>query len=166
MSDIYELLNKKVKEVKDRGYKGIEFYSHRHTIRALLDMKLEHREVVAFFYENVDMCKVVPAHRRINNVRLCNLMSQWKIKGYIDPDRVLKEKEKILNGGSIGSTSSINLFSYSLMDLCKEISKINNGVLPEGQTQSIKSHYDSCRDLSISESAKRWFEKYKENNNN
>lgn len=59
-------------------------------------MKLEHREVVAFFYENVDMCKVVPAHRRINNVRLCNLMSQWKIKGYIDPDRVLKEKEKYL----------------------------------------------------------------------
>ena len=52
--------------------------------------------MVAFFYENVDMCKVVPAHRRINNVRLCNLMSQWKIKGYIDPDRVLKRKKKYL----------------------------------------------------------------------
>lgn len=138
----------------------------RHTVRALLDMKLEHKEVVAFFYENVDMCKVVPAHRRINNVRLCNLMSQWKVKGYIDPDRVLKEKEKILNGGSIGSSSSMSVFSYTMMDLCKEIAKRNNGVLPDGQTQSIKSHYDSCRDLGIGESAQRWFEKYKENNNN
>lgn len=167
MDDIYKKLGEKNKEIQTGNRKGIEFYSHRHTVKALVKLKWRYRDIISFYYENVPGCSTILPGNRIDNKRLLKLISEWNTKGYIDSDKVALEIEKIKNFGQGGnSQGSVSVFSYTMMDLCKEIAKINGGVLPEGKTQSIKAHFEGTRQLPIGESAQRWFEKYKDNNNN
>lgn len=162
MDELYRKLGEKNKEIQAGNRKGIEFYSHRHTVKALVKLKWRYRDIVGFYYENVPGCSVILPANRIDNKRLLKLISEWNTKGYIDSDKVALEIEKIRSlGETRESQGTVSVFSYSMMDLCKEIAKLNGGTIPDGQTQSIKAHYEGTRSLPIGDSARRWFEKYK-----
>lgn len=113
MSDLYIMLKKETLEMKKKNERGIEFYEYRHTVKALIKIGWRHREIVRFFYDNVDSCNVVSLDSRIDNKQLMRLLSKWNTSNQIDINLVKVEYEKIKSAkkDSDVEQSSINVFS-------------------------------------------------------
>ncbi|MBB2928535.1 hypothetical protein [Paraburkholderia silvatlantica] len=148
MEDLYKKLAEKNKEIQTTHKQGMEFYSHRHTVKALVKMRWRYREVVAFYYESVPDCAKVDERDRLNNKQLLKKMSEWNTKGYIEPERVNSEIEKIKAAGGVqAEQKSITVFSEHKIGDFLRYYKDWKGQYPTSDvTEQLKAHYDKLRD--------------------
>lgn len=97
--EMIEIDYSKVREFEEerirRNVAGFRFLPYCHFILALRELGWNHRDIVAFMYQNFEDLKPKEGEKHITNIDLSKFIFAWKNKGLIDAAAIKYELANI-----------------------------------------------------------------------
>nr|WP_143710590.1 hypothetical protein [Janthinobacterium sp. Marseille] len=135
------------------GY-GSKLYKYCSLIVALRLCSWKHRDIVEYLLSVAELNSLITAHK-IDNQKLCKLVSQWRIKNLIDYEAVEEERRLILGDSYVSDTDrKKSAYGVSIVtdkrwnEFLKHYYKLSGKPISD-ELPDLKAYYENYKNVDI-----------------